>query len=126
MLNKKSYYLILLTILLYVSIDISSYHIIALGKEDDSDDEDNIIEYEKEASDNRDSKNNDVDNDLRGDTEEKDSEDVSLDKLFGNNDDNDNSDSKDNGVTEKNNEKEEEEKEDEVPFILPFKAVPFP
>jgi hypothetical protein len=109
-----------------VSIDISSYHIIALGKEDDSDDEDNIIEYEKEASDNRDSKNNDVDNDLRGDTEEKDSEDVSLDKLFGNNDDNDNSDSKDNGVTEKNKEKEEEEKEDEVPFILPFKAVPFP
>lgn len=126
MLNKKSYYLILLTILLYMSIDISSYYIIALGKEDYSDDEDNIREYEKEASYNRDSKNNDVDNDLRGDTEEKDSEDVSLDKLFGNNDDNDNSDSKDNGVTEKNKEKEEEEKEDEVPFILPFKAVPFP
>ena len=126
MLNKKSYYLILLTILLYMSIDISSYYIIALGKEDYSDDEDNIREYEKEASYNRDSKNNDVDNDLREDTKEKDSEDVSLDKLFGNNDDNDNSDSKDNGVTEKNKEKEEEEKEDEVPFILPFKAVPFP
>ena len=27
---------------------------------------------------------------------------------------------------EDNEDKEEEEKEDEVPFILPFKAVPFP
>lgn len=124
--NKKSYYLILLTILLYGSIDISSYYIIALGKEDDSDDEGNIRENEKEAGDNSDSKDNGVDNYVREDTEEKDSEDVSLDKLFGNNDDNDNSNSKDNGVRDKNKEKEEEEKEDEVPFILPFKAVPFP
>src|SRR5215208_6699873 len=84
LLNKKSYYLILLT----ASIDISSYNYIALGKEEDSDDEDNIRENEKEADDN--------------------------------------SDSKDNEVREENKEQEEEEKEDEVPFILPFKAVPFP
>jgi hypothetical protein len=71
LLNKKSYYLILLTILLCASIDISSYNYIALGKEEDSDDEDNE-------------------------------------------------------VREENKEQEEEEKEDEVPFILPFKAVPFP
>jgi hypothetical protein len=70
LLNKKSYYLILLTILLCASIDISSYNYIALGKEEDSDDEDNE-------------------------------------------------------VREENKEQEEEEKEDEVPFILPFKAVPF-
>jgi hypothetical protein len=71
LLNKKSYYLILLTILLCASIDISSYNYIALGKEEDSDDEDNE-------------------------------------------------------VREENKEQEEEEKEDDVPFILPFKAVPFP
>src|SRR5215207_748588 len=81
LLNKKSYYLILLTILLYASIDISSYNYIALGKEEDSDDEDNIRENEKEADDNSDSKDNEV---------------------------------------------REENKEQEVPFILPFKAVPFP
>ena len=85
LLNKKSYYLILLTILLCASIDISSYNYIALGKEEDSDDEDIIRENEKEADDN--------------------------------------SDNKDNDVREENKEQEEE---DEVPFILPFKAVPFP
>jgi hypothetical protein len=75
LLNKKLYYLILLTILLCISIDISSYNYIALGKEDDSDD--NV--KEKEEDNNR-------DNDVR----------------------------------------EEKEEKDEVPFILPFKAVPFP
>jgi hypothetical protein len=73
LLNKKSYYLILLTILLCASIDISSYNYIAIGKEEDSDDEDNeVIEENKEQ------------------------------------------------------EEEEKEEENEVPFILPFKAVPFP
>ena len=62
MLNKKLFYPILLTILLCISIDISSNYI-ALGKEDDSND--NVREKEKEEA-------------------------------------------------------------DEVPFILPFKAVPFP
>jgi hypothetical protein len=60
LLNKKSYYLILLTILLCASIDISSYNYIALGKEEDSDDEDNIRENEKEADDNTDNKDNEV------------------------------------------------------------------
>ena len=83
MLDKKLYYLISLTILLYVSIDISSYNYIALGKEDDSDDE-NVRE--------------DDDDDFR-----------------------------DNGVREDKGEDEnEKEEEDEVPFILPFMAVPFP
>lgn len=122
MFNKKLYYLIFLSILLYVSIDISHYYHIALGKEDDSDDEDSIIENEKETDDNSDSN----DNDVSEDTEEKDLEGAFLDKLFGNNDDNDNSDSNDNEVREENKEHEEEKKGDEVPFILPFKAVPFP
>jgi hypothetical protein len=48
LLNKKSYYLILLTILLYASIDISSYNYIALGKEadDSSDSKDNEVREE--------------------------------------------------------------------------------
>jgi hypothetical protein len=69
LLEKKRYYLIILTILLFVSIDISSYNYIALGKEednDDDDDENNAIEKE-----NDDGKNG---------------EDFSLNELFGNND----------------------------------------
>ena len=118
LLNKNLYFLFLLTILLGVSIDISYYNYIALGKEDDSNDVDNVGEKEKEADDNR-------DNDIREDKEqEKDFEDLSLDELFDDNNDDDNRDSKDNNVREE--EKEEEDEEDEVPFILPFNAVPFP
>lgn len=118
MLNKNLYFLFLLTILLCVSIDISYYNYIALGKEDDSNDVDNVGEKEKEADDNR-------DNDIREDKEqEKDFEALSLDELFDDNNDDDNRDSKDNNVREE--EKEEEDEEDEVPFILPFNAVPFP
>jgi hypothetical protein len=117
LLNKNLYYLILITILLCISIDISYYNYIALGKEDESNDVDNVGEKEKEADDNR-------DNDVREDKEqEEDFEDVSLDELFDdNNDVDDNRDSKDNNVREE----EKEEEADDVPFILPFKAVPFP
>jgi len=59
----------------------------------------NQIVLGQDDDDNRDSKDNNV-------REEK--------------DDDDNRDSKDNNV------REEKEEEDEVPFILPFKAVPFP
>jgi hypothetical protein len=114
LLNKNLYYLILITILLCISIDISYYNYIALGKEDDSNDADQIGEKEKEADDNRDS-------DAKEDKEqEEDFEDASLDELFDDNNDDDNRDSKDNNVREK------EKEEDDVPFILPFKAVPFP
>jgi len=85
LLDKKLYYLISLTILLDVSIEISSYNYIALGKEDDIDDE-NVREKETEDDDD---------------------------------------DYKDNGIREVK-EEEVKEEEDEVPFILPFKAVPFP
>jgi hypothetical protein len=84
LLDKKLYYLISLTILLYVSIDMSSYNYIALGKEDDNDDE-NVREKETEDDD----------------------------------------DYRDNGIREVK-EEENKEEEDEVPFILPFNAVPFP
>jgi hypothetical protein len=115
LLNKNLYYLILITILLCISIDISYYNYIALGKEDDSNDVDNVGEKEKEADDN-------IDNDVREDKEqEEDFEDLSLDELFDDNDD-DNRDSKNNNVREE----EKEEEDDDVPFILPFKAVPFP
>jgi hypothetical protein len=114
LLNKNLYYLILITILLCISIDISYYNYIALGKEDDSNHADNVGEKEKEADDNR-------DNDAKEDKEqEEDFEDASLDELFDDNNDDDNRDSKDNNVREK------EKEEDDVPFILPFKAVPFP
>jgi hypothetical protein len=71
LLIKKRYLAILLSILLLVSINTSCYKHIALGKEND--DEDNNIDNSREDD-----------------------------------------------IIEKN------EKEDEVPFILPFNAVPFP
>ena len=51
MLEKKGYYLIILTILLFVNIDILSYNYIALGKEEDNDDEDENNAIEKENDD---------------------------------------------------------------------------
>ena len=68
MLEKRRYYLIILTILLFVSIDISSYNYIALGKEEDDDDEDETNAIQKENY------------------EGKNGEDFSLNDLFGNND----------------------------------------
>jgi len=98
LLEKRRYYLIILTILLFVSIDISSYNYIALGKEEDNDDEDKNNAIEKE---NDDGKNGDF----------------SLNELFGNNDEDDDND-EDNDI--------KEIEKDKVPFILPFTAVPFP
>ncbi len=102
MLEKRRYYLIILTILLFVSIDISSYNYIALGKEEDNDDDDDDDENNAIEKENDDGKNG---------------EDFSLNELFGNNDgDNDNDEDNDIKEIEK----------DKVPFILPFTAVPFP
>ncbi|MGZ5484464.1 MAG: hypothetical protein ACXWFB_00950 [Nitrososphaeraceae archaeon] len=80
MFRKEIYLPFLLSILLFLNIDISFYNYIALGKEDDSKD-DNVKEEKEEGGDNRDSKDN---------------------------------------------VKDEKEEEDEVPFLLPFNAVPFP
>ena len=99
MLEKKGYYLIILTILLFVNIDILSYNYIALGKEEDNDDEDENNAIEKE---NNDGKNG---------------EDFSLNELFGDNDEDKDND-EDNDIIEI--------EKDKVPFILPFTAVPFP
>jgi len=106
--RKEIYLSFLLSISLFLIIDISSYNYNVLGQEDD----------------NRDSSN---DNNVREDKdeEEEDFEDDSLNEFFEyincyyN-----------NNVREYKDEEEEEgdekEEEDEVPFILPFKAVPFP
>jgi hypothetical protein len=118
--RKEIYLSFLLSILLLLSIDIYSYNQIVLGQEDDDnrDSKDNNVREEKEEDDNRDSKDNNVREEKE---EEEDFEDASLDELFDNDDnDDDNRDSKDNNV------REEKGEEDEVPFILPFKAVPFP
>jgi len=45
---------------------------------------------------------------------------------LGKNGDDDNRDSKDNNVKEEEEKEDEKEEENEVPFILPFNAVPFP
>ena len=76
MFRKEIYLSFLLSISLFLIIDISSYSYSVLGQEDD----------------NRDSHDNNV-------KEDKD---------------------------EEEEEGDEKEEEDEVPFILPFQAVPFP
>ena len=126
--RKEIYLPFLLSISLFLIIDISSYNHIALGQNGDDDNRDskdnNVREEEKEDDDDkRDSKDNNVREEEK--EEEEDFEDVSLEELFDdNNDDDNNRDSKDNNVREE--EEDEKEEENEVPFILPFNAVPFP
>ncbi len=115
MFRKEVYIPFLLSILLFLSIDISSHNYIVLGKEDDGND--NVKDEEEEKSDDRDSDDN------VKDEKDEDFEDISLDELFDDNNSDDDRDSDDNVKDEKDEEKEEE---DEVPFILPFNAVPFP
>ena len=108
--RKEIYLPFLLSISLFLIIDISFYNHIALGKNGDDD--------------NRDSKDNNVKEEEK--QEEEDFEDASLDELFDDNNDDNNRDSKDNNVKEEEEEEDEKEEENEVPFILPFNAVPFP
>jgi hypothetical protein len=130
--RKEIYLPFLLSISLFLIIDISFYNHIALGQNGDDDNRDskdtNVREEEKEDDDgNRDSKDNNVREEEK--EEEEDFEDVSLEELFDDNNDDGNKDSKDNNVREEEKEEEEEdekEEENEVPFILPFNAVPFP
>jgi Ca-activated chloride channel homolog len=136
LLRKEIYLPFLLSILLFITIDSSFYNYIALGKENSENDNEGGGESEerdnKENSENdnegggeseeRDNKeNSENDNEGGGESEaEEDFEDMSLNELF---DDDSNGD--DNTREEKEGDKEKEEKED-VPFILPFRAVPFP
>ena len=106
MLIKERYLPILLSILLFLSINISSYNHIVVGKENEKEDNDNR-EYDVIEKDEKE--------------DEKDFEDISINELFDNKDDDDNRDNnREYDVIEK------DEKEDDVPFILPFNAVPFP
>ncbi|HSF00686.1 MAG TPA: hypothetical protein VLA48_07300 [Nitrososphaeraceae archaeon] len=94
MIRKEIYLSFLLSILLFVSIDILSYNHIIIGKEDSNDDNKREGGEMEEAE------------------EAEDFEDITIKELF----DDDNED----------NIKEEKEEEDDVPFRLPFRAVPFP
>jgi hypothetical protein len=125
--RKEIYLSFLLSISLFLIIDISSYNYNVLGQEDDNrDSHDNNVREDKDEEDDDDNNRDSHDNNVREDKdeEEEDFEDASLNELFDDNNDDDN-----NNVREdKDEEEEEDEKEekDEVPFILPFKAVPFP
>ena len=101
LIRKEVYLSFLLCILLFVSIDILLYNYIVLGKEEDDNNEEDIEDI---------SINELLDNDNNGNNENED--------LF-DNDDNDNRDSRYEII-------EKEDIEDDVPFILPFNAVPFP
>jgi hypothetical protein len=124
LLKRKFFYSFLLSILLFLSLNILVYDHIVEGKkdnqheddknndDDDGDDNDNVRENEKNDDDNFD--------------------DTSLDKLFGTKQDKDTKENNDY-VHRKNNEKVEDEngdsdnhKNDDIPFILPFNPVPFP
>ena len=94
LIRKEIYLSFLLSILLFVSIDILSYNHIVLGKEDSNDDNKREGGGREEVE------------------ETEDFEDITIKDLF----DNDNEE----------NIKEEKEEEDDVPFRLPFRAVPFP
>jgi hypothetical protein len=127
LIRKEVYLSFLLCILLFVSTDILLYNYIALGKEED--DNSNIDDVrEKEEDDN-----SNID-DVREKEEKNDEdiEDISINELL-DNDNNDNNDNDDLFDNDNNNNRdsryeiiEKEDIEDNVPFILPFNAVPFP
>ncbi len=102
LIKKEIYLSFLLSIILFASIDILLYNYIILGNEDDHNNDDDVDDV-REKEDYKD---------------EEDIEDTSIDELF----DNDNNDNRDNNdeIIEK------EDTNDNVPFILPFNAVPFP
>jgi hypothetical protein len=134
LIRKEIYLSFLLSILLFVSIDILSYNHIVLGKEDSKDDNKREGGGREEAEEDEDSKDDnkregggreeaEEDEDSKDDNkregggreeaeEAEDFEDITIKELF----DDDNED----------NIKEEKEEEDDVPFRLPFRAVPFP
>jgi hypothetical protein len=114
LIRKEIYLSFLLSILLFVSIDILSYNHIVLGKEDSNDDNKREGGGREEVEENEDSKDdNKREGGGREEVEEtEDFEDITIKDLF----DNDNEE----------NIKEEKEEEDDVPFRLPFRAVPFP
>ena len=97
LIKKEIHLSFLLSIILFASIDILFYNYITLGNEED--DVDDVRENEEYK-------------------DEEDIEDTSINELF----DNDNNDNRDNNdeIIEK------EDTEENVPFILPFNAVPFP
>jgi hypothetical protein len=103
LIKKETYISFLLSILLFVSIDISFYNHIVLGKENNND----------EDNDNRDSRDDDI---IEKDSDGEGFEDISINELF---DNDDNRDSRDDDIIEKDG-------DEDVPFILPFNAVPFP
>jgi hypothetical protein len=103
LLRKEIYLSFLLSILLFVSIDILSYNHVILGQEDSKDDNKKEEEEEEEG----------VGGGGREEEEEaEDFEDITIKELF----DDDNEDDI----------KEEGKEEEDVPFRLPFRAVPFP
>jgi hypothetical protein len=110
LIRKETYIPFLLSILLFVSIDISFYNHIVLGKENNDDDHSN-----EEDNDNRDSRDDDI---IEKDRDGEDFEDISINELFDN--DNNNRDSRDDDIIEK------DDADEDVPFILPFNALPFP
>ena len=104
LLRKEIYLSFLLSILLFVSIDILSYNHIILGQEDSKDDN----KKEEEGGGGREEEE-----------EAEDFEDITIKELF-------NDDNEDNIKEEGKEKEEEEEEEEDVPFRLPFRAVPFP
>jgi hypothetical protein len=133
LLRKEMYLPFLLSILLFITIVSSFYNYSALGKESSENDngggeseergnkENSENDNEGGESEERGNKENSENDNEGGESEaEEDFEDMSLNELF---DDDSNGD--DNTREEKERDKENEEKE-HVPFILPFRAVPFP
>jgi len=124
LLRKEIYLSFLLSILLLLSIDISFYNHVVLGKQDSKEDggddnersEDEAEDFEDTSlkelfDDNGDSKDGGGNDNERSGDEAEDFDDISINELFGDNNDNSN--------------KEENDEENDTPFILPFKAVPF-
>jgi hypothetical protein len=111
LIRKEIYLSFLLCILLFASIDLLFYNYIVLGREEDDNNDVDDVREKEENKDEEDIEDNSI-------NELFDNDNNNNDELFDSNN-NDNRDSKDGRI-------EKEDIEDNVPFILPFNAVPFP
>ena len=114
MIRKKIYLSLFVSLLLLVGFDFSLFNDLAYGKGDEGGGKD-------EGGDKDEGGGKDKINDGKNDDE-----DISLDELFGSDEDED-KDAKDKDAKDKDaKDKDAKDKKNDVPFKLPFIAVPFP
>jgi len=118
LLRKKTYISFLVSLLLLIVIDISSFDNLVYGSDDgDRNDKRDKAKNDDGDDGDRNDKRDKAKNDDGDDGDRNDKRETSLEELFESDDENDD---------DENDDDENDDDENDIPFILPFNAVPFP